>query len=821
MGLSVNQHQLALLTTYAAIALMLLLAIWNPSINYGKGSVDLLLLMDESDSIKPHNNDEIWTSFIQQSRSLNGDNRISLMRFADRARVAIPWISTAKTEFKKLSLNISPPRHEFIGKGASDINLAIQSAVQHSSPNRHTAIILSSDGIDNINPAQKVFPLTQHNPNISFFHLNPELSKAPVAFKIESINLPENISPGDALELSLSIESYSENQGTVEIFINDSRSYQQFIKMTSGQRKVLSVNLPVDQSTALTLKFLLRDKQGKIIDHQHRMVDIRNQRQLLYIDNRSDNLQQQFLQLAGWKTVRIKPQEIPYDRAFFDTFNIVLMDDIKATAINPEIISNLSRAIQQSGTGLIVLGGPDSFGSGGYRYSQLEQLLPVTSESSRPIPSAAFVFLLDKSGSMESSSRNNSKLADALNAVAESAKSLRTNDESALLAFDRNVTVLLPLKHRKNTLTALSKPWKLQASGGTQLAPAMKQAINQLNQSTSTKRFIILVTDGVVLKQNINELKQALQKSNIQLIALAIGDNAELSTLAELTTIKGGKVLVVEDSAQLPVFMRQQLEAGLQSWNDNIVTPQSVSQASFINKPDTSWLKIQGYQITRAKPSARVYISTAQSDPLLAISQHGAGKVAVLPGKILKMTTADNFLNSLLNWLDMQQQNPNFKVSHHYQPGQIHIMMDAINTHNNWHPATTAELMLTYPDGTTHLQQMEAIAAGRFRTVMPATVNGIYNVRIKVDNEQTSYTAYVNNDLEHRYHTTVPWLQHALSSGKIQPWTETAFNKFLTASSRQVATRPMWLLLAFISYLLLIIAERGSGINRFISSIKN
>jgi len=459
MGLSVNQHQLALLTTYAAIALMLLLAIWNPSINYGKGSVDLLLLMDESDSIKPHNNDEIWTSFIQQSRSLNGDNRISLMRFADRARVAISWISTAKTEFKKLSLNTSPPRHEFIGKGASDINLAIQSAVQHSSPNRHTAIILSSDGIDNINPAQKVFPLTQHNPNISFFHLNPELSKAPVAFKIESINLPENISPGDALELSLSIESYSENQGTVEIFINDSRSYQQFIKMTSGQRKVLSVNLPVDQSTALTLKFLLRDKQGKIIDHQHRMVDIRNQRQLLYIDNRSDNLQQQFLQLAGWKTVRIKPQEIPYDRAFFDTFNIVLMDDIKATAINPEIISNLSRAIQQSGTGLIVLGGPDSFGSGGYRYSQLEQLLPVTSESSRPIPSAAFVFLLDKSGSMESSSRNNSKLADALNAVAESAKSLRTNDESALLAFDRNVTVLLPLKHRKNTLTALSKPY--------------------------------------------------------------------------------------------------------------------------------------------------------------------------------------------------------------------------------------------------------------------------------------------------------------------------------------------------------------------------
>ena len=139
--------------------------IWNPSIPLGPGSIDLLLLLDESDSITPAGNDTVWQSFLQQSRRLPAGSRISLMRFADRASLEIPWSSNHGLEFEKLARAEHPPRHRFLDRGATDIRSALRSAIQYTLPDRHTALLISSDGLDNVTTAETALPASIIKPN--------------------------------------------------------------------------------------------------------------------------------------------------------------------------------------------------------------------------------------------------------------------------------------------------------------------------------------------------------------------------------------------------------------------------------------------------------------------------------------------------------------------------------------------------------------------------------------------------------------------------------------------------------------------------------
>jgi Ca-activated chloride channel family protein len=424
---------------------------------------------------------------------------------------------------------------------------------------------------------------------------------------------------------------------------------------------------------------------------------------------------------------------------------------------------------------------------------------------------------------MEATSRTSSRLADALRAVSESAKSLRPGDESALLVFDREVETLLALKKRADAKTAMDQPWQLQPSGGTQLVPALEQAIKLLTNSEAQRRFLILVSDGFVDGENIPPLQVALRQADIQLIALAIGNDADLSTLHKLAASNGGQVLQVNDTAQLPRFMRQQLETKQNSWNKTPATPHTIQQAPFIDKQNSGWRQLHGHQLTRGKPSARVYVATDEGDPLLVIGQYGAGKIAALPGGILETVSAQDFLSGLLSWMDSRQYNPNLKVSHHYLSGQLSILVDAVDTDNRWLSTNTTEVILTNPGGFSHSQPMEAVAPGRFAAVLPAHGVGTYSAKIKIGNQQTLYTAYLADDREHSHNAkpATHWLEQTLSNGEIQHWTDTSLDDLLDSSSGHWATRPLWLLLALISYLCLIAFERSSGLHTLIKSLSS
>lgn len=808
---------------YTAILLMLLLAGWNPSLTLGPGPVDLLLLLDESDSIEPARNDAVWHSFLKQAGSLPAGSRISLMRFSDRAVIEVPWLSTRDAGFAELLHDAHPPRHRALDPGATVIGAALRAAVRQVDPQRHTALIISSDGVDSVTPAETALPVTNKNSHLSIFYLDTAGDRQSPALRIESIDTPPASTPGQPLSLSVAVESTNGGRGTLETSLNSRVVHTQALALEPGDRRVIDLHPPADRSGAQLLVFSVRDPDGNEIEHLTRVVQNRGDRQLLYIGSRDFGTRSRSLQADDWRVVRLQPQRLPAETDFFNRFDAVLLDDVGAGEIDAGITRNLVRAVERYGTGLLVLGGPGSFGSGGYRHAELESVLPLLSEASRPLPAAAFVFLVDKSGSMEAANRASSRLADALRAVSESARSLRPGDQSALLVFDRDVEVLLPLARRADPVTALDQAWQLRPSGGTLLVPALNKAIELLARSDAQQRFLILVTDGYVDADNSGPLKHALQQANIRLIALAIGKDPDLSTLQGLAAINGGRVLRVDDTAELPRFMRRELESEQHSWHSATVTPHGLQPAPFISEQPGAWRALDGYQVTRARPSASVYVATQEGDPLLAVGQAGAGRVAALPGGLLEpqngQQNSQDLLVGLLDWLQNRQWNPDLNVSHRYVSGKLRLVVDAVDANNEWHPASAARVWLTSPGGMTGSQPLEAVAPGRYAGVIDAPAVGVYEARITVGDEQTRYSAYLANDSESETHAGVAWLRRALATGEIRRWTQAGLNQLQADSSGRIATRAFWLLLALCGYLALIAYERSGGLRALKQSL--
>jgi hypothetical protein len=69
-------------TARLSVLLLLLIALWNPSLPWREDASDLILLLDESDSMDPTYLDQAWKQAVEVAATLPAGSRFSLVRFA-------------------------------------------------------------------------------------------------------------------------------------------------------------------------------------------------------------------------------------------------------------------------------------------------------------------------------------------------------------------------------------------------------------------------------------------------------------------------------------------------------------------------------------------------------------------------------------------------------------------------------------------------------------------------------------------------------------------------------------------------------------------
>ncbi|RLJ16436.1 hypothetical protein DJ030_16945 [bacterium endosymbiont of Escarpia laminata] len=803
-------HRLFPLFGYPLVALFLLLAWWNPDLLPADEPLDLLVVMDESESVGQQFSDQSWQGLRPLLAELPANSRFSLIRFADRPQTEITWKPISDSGLQQQLQLPAPPRTLSLDHTTSAIGTALERAINQLVPSHRSAILLFSDGRENSGTPPPALPDAEGN--IALFWSSPPARYAVNHPVIESINLPEKVKPAMTFPVSIAITSPTAGESLLIVKLDGHQLTEKPLRFTAQSSTVHHLQLSAATTGPHLLELTILDPNGDPLDSRERYFEVVREHQLLYISHQPPSLPVQQLQQSGWEITRLSPLQLNSQPDSFKDTSLVLIDNIPADELAPETVTALTGAVEQQGVGLIVLGGPNTFGSGGYRHSALERLLPVEAESARPEAAAAFLFLVDKSGSMDSATLPQSRLATAFRAVAENAGSLRAGDHIGLIAFDREVQPLLPLQAYADPLSTLSRRWEVSPSGGTRLTPALTTAIGQLAAATPKKRFLILVTDGFVEGESIEPLIGKMQAAGIILIALAVGEDADLSVLQQLATATGGQVLQVAKTAELPRFMRRELEQQRQSWQPAAVKNQSVAPMPFSIPQETAWLPVNGYQVTRTKPDSTAYLATPNGDPLLAVRQTAAGRVAALPGGWLRAVNNIHFTQSLLAWLDRQGDNPHLRLDYRSMAGELQIKIDALDSKGRWSDARVAELILETPAGIRQQHHLTPSAPGRFEATIKTPLSGLYQAWVRVGNERTHRLLQQSRNSESIETPVIPWLQAGVDQGSIRNGSKTAFTTLLKSTGRRSPSRKIWLLLALFLFFSIVLHERRAGI---------
>ncbi len=618
---------------------------------------------------------------------------------------------------------------------STDIEAAIDLALNRRSTTSRATIVVVSDGNATGGDTRRALQSAADAGVPLLWRTVEPGAQSP---RIARVLAAADASPGQEIPISVQLSGKLTRPMLIELHSRDGRIEPVTARIAQGTPGPFSLGVRAVSAGTLVLDATLRDESSSnIVDAWQDAVaiDVAAPAEILFVAAGPSVLARS-LREGGWTLDGVTPSGLDAKSGSLDRYAAVVLDDVPASAARPATWAALERAVRDAGTGLLVLGGGHSFAAGSYVDSKLESLLPVLSRPSGLGDAAALVFVVDKSGSMGTTSAGVDRFRLAQRAVIETATMLTDRDSAALVAFDAEPRALLPLQGAQAFREAVARPWPAQPKGGTRIAPALEAAVAQLEPASAQRRIIVLVTDGFVDQQPDSALVARLTRARVELIALGVGPDADMAALARLVPPERGTILRVAEAAELPVMMRQGLENRRAPIERGRIAVRARQPLPFQSSVKTSWPTVSAYDVTTLAPRALVHLESGRGDPLIASARAGLGQVvAVTPGlgawspDWLRWADWPALAGGLAEWVSSPGASSGLPVTVTDLPRALRVDVD-VASDGRWSNAASGRLRVQHPSGRITDTPLEGSAAGRLSAGIDGPEDGLYTISV-------------------------------------------------------------------------------------------
>lgn len=793
-----------------AIIILLALALWNPGIPFGNAAVDVFLVLDDSLSMEGRLSQKLWSQIRRQLAELPADSRLAMIRYGKHPAQEIPLTAIGQPEIMALFDSDQPKRELPLDRTGSNLEAALWFAAGQIAAQPPTALLIVHDNQQTVgNTAPLIEKLQRQGHRLLQLNL-AQADTAPDVW-IQNLNVPLYGEAGQTLPVSVTLGSNKTIAGQLAVSVNGTVQRKQTIQLEADRLTAHTLNIENCGLDVCIVAAELEPESADAVPQNNKRqaaVTVNTSKALLYLHHHRATLPPLLASLQSWNNGPVNaltPDLCLSNPAALKSYQTIILDDIAVDDMQANCWSALEKAVGNEGTGLIVLGGPNSFSAGSYRHSQLEGLLPVTAEAAKQHQAGTLLFLVDKSGSMDSNGRDSSRIAMARQAVMETMKSQTQQDNFGLISFDAEPHLTIPIQHYVDPAAVIGKEFNSQAAGGTRLKPALDFALETLNKIDTPKRILVLVTDGFLDGQELNSVEQKISEENIEVLVMAIGNDARTDSLQRLADSSHGKLLHVGNIAELPLLMRKELDQRrLPTETGQIQVSQS--QPLPFMPAKTSWPDLSGYAVTRPKPDATVYLNSPQGDPLLIARQNGIGKVIALPAGLDSWAQAwldwrewGRFTSGLIHWAATNTHHPQLNPA--IQPSG-ELQLDAINSARDWQSLGSGRLSISRPNQQIAEQPLALVAPGRYLGNPALQDKGLHKLSVNLDGLTTSLNVF--NNANEEFIPNPQSSKHSIAES-IQSWNPDALeNPFEVAAAYKIRT--ICLVTALVLYLLLILA---------------
>lgn len=412
-----------------------------------------------------------------------------------------------------------------------------------------------------------------------------------------------------------------------------------------------------------------------------------------------DRLRQQNLQV----TMR-GVQDPILSLAELQPFDTVVLGNVPREAFTDAQISMLVQNTHQMGAGLIMLGGENSFGAGGWANTELEQAMPVDFQikNAKVAPVGALVMVMHAS-EMAQGNFWQTKIAQA------AIKALGNQDYCGLIQWNGTDQWLWSgglANVGQNRQAMLARLDRMVPGDMPNFDPALIMAINGFAKvPQAAVRHMILISDGdpgAPTAQVIAQLKA--QKIKVSTVAIGTHGPPTQTPLFTLANQTQGKFHVPKSPNALPqIFQKEaravsrpliyEREAGFQ--------PQLKYPHEIVKGIDGGFPPITGFVMTTIKENPLVEVSLVSPEPrtgekyntVLASWTYGLGKAVAFTSDAGRRWTSDwtqwenyeKLFSQMVRWsMRPAGDQGKFTISTDYKDGKVEVVVTALDKEDDF-----------------------------------------------------------------------------------------------------------------------------------------
>ncbi len=615
----------------------------------------------------------------------------------------------------------------------TDIGSAIRTAIASMPPTVVANVLVMSDGNDNSGSDPAV---AARGVKISTMPL-PVRTEPEV--QLTDVIAPTTVRRGEPFYVEVVVSSNVDGEGYVDLYRGDVRigdGNDKPIKIVKGENR-FRFRQSVEGRRQETFSARVRGPGDTLLGNNEAsaVVYAAGRPRVLWID--ADVAETDSLRWALDEQsidVEVRPVEgVPRDLTELQGYECLVLSNVPATAMSMRQMDLIRLYVQQLGGGLIMLGGDQAFGLGGYYRTRIEEILPVRSnfEKEREKPSLAMMLVIDKSGSM-----GGEKIELAKDAAIAAAELLGPRDSLGVVAFDGEPYLVAEMTSATNRGSIVDAISTIDASGGTNMYPAMTMAYEQLTSSQAKLKHVIMMTDGVSAEGDFQGAADEMAASRITLSTVALGQGASEDLLEELAMIGGGRYYFCDDPSAVPqVFAKETVEAGQSAINELPFIAQPVRPTDVLRgiEMDLSPMLL-GYVVTRPKPTAEFILATEAGDPLLCWWRYGLGMSVAFTSD-----AKNRWAGEWLAWPDfgtfwakiirhaMRKQDASGLTLDVQKRGDVSIItLDAVDPLGNFMMDMPATLAVIDPALGQSKVALKPTGPGRYEATVPTGDRGTY-----------------------------------------------------------------------------------------------
>ena len=762
-GLGPIRRALAILFRAAVITLIVLALAEVQSVRR-TDRLTTMFLVDASNSMPRELQKASLDYVTEASKKRRRDDLSGVVVFGKEPRVEVP---PAPSE-----LNVSGGIENTIDPENTDLGAAVKLALATFPEDTARRIVVLSDGNENRgNLLEQALAAKQLGVQVDVLPVDYVYDREVL---VEKVAIPPDVKKGERVNINVVIRASEPTRGTLQIFQKSDNATApapgnekpEPVELQRGVN-VFTLQQLITEPNFYTFSAVFNPEQGSgdrraINNVAQGFTHARGKAQVLLIEGTAGEhgelvkaLREKEIEVKVMTGPRIDGSTglggdtLPTDLAQLQPYDAIILANVPKEAFTESQHQLLAANCHDMGGGLVMIGGPDSFGAGGWMNTPVEKALPVDMQikALKVQGIGAMVLIMHAS---EIAEGNYWQKVVAKAAIS----SLSSYDYAGLLHWEGQEAWLFTLRPigtgRGSMLRAIDR---MTPGDMPDFDPSLLMAMKGLNAvKDAMSKHIVVISDGDPTPPSprvINQLAASKITVTTVLTAAHGNDPGALAIMRNLAVRTKGRFYDVKNPRALPRIYQKEAR----SISRPLIFEQQPPWQPKVNYPITEAILglpeqlpgITGLVLTSPKENELVEIPivsplpAGQVNPVLAHWTYGLGRAVAYTsdaGRRWAKAWPDwpsyaAFWSQVVRWSMRPADRGNLTLNVRREEGGIKVVVDALDKSNQFLNFLRIQGKVVDPDLKSSTIELAQTAPGRYEATIPnASTSGNYFVNL-------------------------------------------------------------------------------------------